>query len=307
MDAAPQGAAAAPFFDIHAHCVAVHGFSSTGRDAMCDPEQLLALYDRHGVSRGALLPMVNPEPMAFTQSVEDILKMAADHPDRFVPFCNIDPRAMGNGFRTPLGDILKFYRDKGCRGVGEVCTNLRFLDPRVQNLLKGAEDAGLPVTFHISPQEGRGYGLVDDTGLPQIEECLRRFPKLRLLGHSQTFWCEIAADPSPNDRVRYTDAPVAEEGAIPRLMRAYPNLYGDLSANSGAYAIMRDHAYGVAFLNEFQDRLMFGLDICEPGAPRALDPALPKYLRELLRSGEISQEVFDKVSHGNAIRLLGLG
>ena len=305
--AAPQASADAPFFDIHAHCVAVHGFSHTGRDAMCDPAQLLAHYDRLGVFGGALLPMVNPEAMAFVQSVEDILKMAADHPGRFVPFCNIDPRAMGNGFRSPLGDVLKFYRDKGCRGVGELCANLRFLDPRVQNLFKGAEEAGLPVTFHISPQEGRGYGLVDDAGLPQLEECLRRFPKLRFFGHSQTFWCEMAADPSPTDRARYASGPIAEEGAIPRLMRKYPNLYGDLSANSGANAIMRDRAYGIAFLNEFQDRLMFGLDICEPEAPRAFDPPLLKHLRELLAAGEISQAVFDKVARSNALRELGLG
>ncbi len=296
-----------PFFDIHAHCVAAHGFSVTGRDAMCVQEQLLAHYDRIGVFSGALLPMVNPETMAFVQSIEEILKMAAAHPDRFIPYCNIDPRAMGNNFRAPLGDVIKFYRDKGCRGVGELCANLRFLDPRVQNLFKGAEEAGLPVTFHLSPQEGRGYGLVDDVGLPQLEECLRRFPKLRFFGHSQGFWCEIAANPPPTDRDCYATGPIEEEGAIPRLMRKYPNLYGDLSANSGAYAIMRDRAFGIAFLNEFQDRLMFGLDICEPEAPRALNPALPTYLRELLREGAISQTVFDKIARGNAMRELGLG
>ncbi len=39
------------------------------------------------------------------------------------------------------------------------------------------------------------------------------------------------------------------------LLRKYPNLYADLSALSGANAILRDPEYGVKFLDEFQDRL----------------------------------------------------
>ena len=45
------------------------------------------------------------------------------------------------------------------------------------------------------------------------------------------------------------------------MMRAHPNLHGDLSAGSGHNALSRDPAFGVRFLNEFQDRLYFGTDI----------------------------------------------
>ncbi len=86
-------------------------------------------------------------------------------------------------------------------------------------------------------------------------------------------------------------------------MRKYPNLYGDLSANSGYNAISRDRAYGVKFLTEFQDRLMFGMDIC---APNAFVSPLPGYLKELRASGEISQTVFEKIAFGNAKRILGI-
>ena len=47
-------------------------------------------------------------------------------------------------------------------------------------------------------------------------------------------------------------------------MRRYPNLYGDLSAGSGFGAISRDPEFGYAFLEEFQDRLYFALDLCDP-------------------------------------------
>jgi hypothetical protein len=42
---------------------------------------------------------------------------------------------------------------------------------------------------------------------------------------------------------------------VPKLMRDYPNLYGDLSA-SGYYALVRDANYAAKFSTEFQDRYM---------------------------------------------------
>ena len=55
--------------------------------------------------------------------------------------------------------------------------------------------------------------------------------------------------------------PVKEGGRLVCLMRNYKNLYADLSANSGGCAIMRDEKFGLQFLEEFQDRLMFGTDM----------------------------------------------
>ena len=293
------------YIDVHGHCVEEHDFPIDGMDAHCDPEQLIALYEMHGVERGTILPNANPEGVSSVQSNEEVLRICKRY-DRFIPFCNVDPRALSNDWRAPLGDMFKYYRDKGCRGIGEVSPNLRFLDPRMQNLFKGAEEAGLPLTFHISPFEGYNYGLVDEPGLPELEVCLQRFPKLKFFGHSQAFWCEMGPYSDNETRFGYPTGKIEEEGALPRLMRKYPNLYGDLSANSGAMALIRDRAYGVKFLNEFQDRLMFGMDLCRPQDERSTKPLLPPYLRELRDSGEISETVFEKVARGNTIRLLGL-
>ena len=102
----------------------------------------------------------------------------------------------------------------------------------------------------------------------------------------------------------YPEGKIQEEGRVPELMRKYENLYGDLSAGSGCNALKRDREYAVKFLNEFQDRLFFGTDICQPTMP-TLRP-LATFLRDLLARGEISQTVFDKVARGNAVRVLGL-
>ena len=290
------------FIDIHVHTRRVPGPKRGGKQAYATPEQLIERYDELGVEKAVLLPGVSPECAYAPQSNEEVLEIARDFGGRFIPFCNVDPRAMTNSPHAPLGEILRFYKDRGARGLGEVCANLPFLDPRVQNLLRHLQEAELPVTFHVAAQLGGTYGLYDEAGLPQLERCLAAFPKLKFFGHSQPFWAEIGRLEKPGNRYGYPKYPIAEEGAVPKLMRQYPNLYGDLSAGSGHNALARDPAYAVKFLTEFQDRLLFGTDICAPDTPTPL----VDLLLELRDSGRISQEVFHKVARDNAVRLLDL-
>lgn len=289
------------FIDIHVHFRSIPGFSRGGKPAYATPEQLIERYDKLGIEKAVVLPGVSPECSYVPQSNEEVIRVARET-GRFIPFCNIDPRALANSSQAPLGDILRYYRDQGCKGIGEVTANLAFLDPKVQNLFKHVEEVGLPLTFHIAARFGRIYGLYDDPGLPQLEESLKRFPKLKFFGHSQTFWAEMAALKNEFDRFGYPNYPVEEEGVVPKLMRKYPNLYGDLSAGSGCNALKRDRAYGVKFLNEFQDRLFFGTDICAPDTPTPL----VDYLLELRNSGDISETVFRKVARENVVRVLEL-
>ena len=293
------------FIDIHVHTKQIPGPPRVTGDNMtyATPEELLAGYDEVGVERACVLPEVNPECSFALQSNEEILDLAAKN-RRFIPFCNVDPRAMTNSIRSPFAWIFGYYRDKGCKGIGEVSANLSMLDPLVQAMFQGAETAGLPVTFHLSPYVGCDYGLVVGPGLPELETTLQRFPKLKLFAHSQTFWAEMGADPTLAERLGYPKGKIRKEGRVPQLMRKYENLYGDLSAGSGCNALTRDREYAVRFLNEFQDRLFFGTDICQPTMP-SLRP-LAAFLLELLKTGEISRTVFDKVARGNAIRILGL-
>ncbi len=293
------------FIDIHGH-VGKHLGPPRGRaQAFATPGQLLAIYDHLQVERGVILPMINVECHYQTQSNEEAIEIAAAHPGRFIPFCNIDPRALTNSVDAPLGDLLRYYKDKGCKGIGEICANLPFLHPLVQNLFRHAQETGLPLTFHIATRFDHDYGLYDDPGLPQLEMSLRRFPKLLFFGHSQPFWAEIAALETPGSRCGYPRGPVREEGVLPKLMRRYGNLHGDLSAGSGCNALMRDPEYAVRFLTEFQDRLFFGMDICEPPAPDAPN-RLADFLQDLRAKDAISETVFRKVARENAVRVLGL-
>ena len=294
--------------DIHAHAYRkrppVYSFST--------PEQVIERYDAAGIEKGALLPVVSPE-IYLPQANEDILDMVEQYPDRFFAFCNIDPRAITNSAHAPLGDLLRYYQDQGCKGLGEVMPNLPVMDPMVQNLFQHAQEVGLPVTFDGSDQLTGDFGLYDDPGLPQLEHTLQRFPDLIMLGHGPVFWTEIARLETPGERSfvfrpdsgqvgRHPSGPIREEGVIPKLLRLYPNLYGDLSDPSPWNALARDPEYGPRFLDEFQDRLLFGTDICFPDMPFPM----VDLLLDWRDTGKISAEVFRKIARENAVKLFQL-
>ena len=69
-------------------------------------------------------------------------------------------------------------------------------DPMIQEIFAAAETLSLPVLFHMSPEVGYEYGIVDDAGLPLLEESLKKYPNLKFIGHSQPFWHEISGDAS---------------------------------------------------------------------------------------------------------------
>ena len=289
------------FIDIHGHAYKNLTYPWNGK-YWVTPGKLVEFYDRHQIERGVLMPMIGPE-FYLPQSNEEILEAAEQYPGRFIPFCNVHPRALANDPNTPLENLMLHYRKLGCKGVGEVTYNMSFFDPFMQNFFRAVEKSGLPMTFHLAHRLGGSYGIYDEPGLPGLAETLERFPRLRMFGHSQTFWAEISELELVSDRMGYPTGKV-REGAVPKLLRRYPNLFGDLSAGSGANALMRDPDYAVSFLNEFQDRLCFGMDVCLELTDE--NAKLAYFLIKLRDEGKISDAVFRKVARENAVRILGL-
>jgi len=87
---------------------------------------------------------------------------------------------------------------------------------------------------------------------------------------------------------------------VPTLFRRYGNLYGELS--DAAQPLRRDPEYGARILTEFQDRLLFGTDLCGVGQPFSTRDLLLEWRQE----GRISEEVFAKIARENATRLFHL-
>ncbi|MDD2710533.1 MAG: hypothetical protein PHV34_21345 [Verrucomicrobiae bacterium] len=254
------------FIDMHVHTRLFPGPERLHGGTYATPEQLMDMLKPHGVKRAVIMPGVNPECCYIPQGNGEAEAIVAKYPDFFITFMNIDPRMISNSPDADLGHLMRYWKARGCKGIGEVEATLPFDDPRMENLFRHAEINELPLTFHIAPKPIGYYGIVDSLGLPGLEGALKKFPKLIFLGHSQPFWAEISGDLTEEIRNTYPKGKVAPGGAVVRLMRQYPNLYGDLSpaAGSGYNAISRDPAFGHKFLEEFQDRLVFATDICDP-------------------------------------------
>ena len=287
--------------DIHVH-TSPSKWIAYGGYAFATPEELIEMYDNLGVEMGILLPVSN-SAMVTSSNYENYL-IAEKYPDRFVWFCSFCPMQYDNSKDTDFTLFLEECKKHGAKGIGEITANLPITDPRTFNLFKHVEKAGLPLTFHIGDL-GNDYGLVDDIGLPGLEKALQTFPNLKFLGHSQQFWAEISKVENDAQRHGQPKGKVTE-GRVAELMRKYPNLLGDLSAGSGYNAITRDVEYGYKFLEEFQDRLFYGTDICATSNVQYDFLKLAKFLDDAVLNGKISYDAYYKISRGNAIKLLGL-
>jgi hypothetical protein len=267
------------------------------------PERLVEKMDESGIDKAVVMCSVSPEWRYTMTMPEETLDICAAHPDRLIPFCNVDPRYLTDTADSDFRPMLEAYQEMGAKGVGEYIPNLPFDDPRNLCVFKAVEEVGLPLTFHIAPRIGGCYGCFDEAGLPRLERVLRQFPRLTFLGHSQPFWAEISTNViRDGHRVGYPEGPVSP-GRLVELCRKYPNLHGDLSARSGFNAISRDPDFGDRFMEEFQDRLCWGTDIAND--PQDL-PIVP-YFQRLKAEARISPEAWEKIAWRNADRLLGLG
>ncbi len=293
--------------DCHAH---VYAHPKIIRENVPTPflsaEEQIAVMDAKGVDKAVILPLSNAEGPTEHQSIGEVLWICEQYPGRFIPFCNIDPRLPRRPDRITAGDFVFFleqYRELGSKGLGEVTARVPFDDPSLWALFEACETVGFPVTFHTITPETDSYGILDDIGLPKFEKTLRRFPNLTFFGHSPGFWSEISADPSPEEKNQYPKTPVKPGGRLPELMRRYPRLYGDLSAGSGLNALTRDPAHAYEFIDEFQDRLLLGLDYCSVRN----DMQHIEWLTVARDEGHISAETLEKILWRNLDGVLRLG
>ena len=291
--------------DIHEHAIPRRGFMDPNMrgETVTTASELVAFMDRDGIDKMCVLPLSSPETFAFVQSNEEAFAACDQYPDRFIKFCHVDPRLERNCLDYDFTPILEYYKSQGAKALGELTCNLWWDDARVRNLLRDCETAGLPVTFHITTHEFNTYGLITERRLLGLERTLQRFPDLQLLGHSAAFWSEVGPVPEA-ERNGYPTGKVEDGGALPELMRKCGNLWGDLSAGSGFNAIRRDPEWGYAFIEEFQDRLLMGLDLCNPGNFER--DHLTGYLRAAVEDGKISRQAFEKLMGLNAVKLLKL-
>ena len=278
--------------DMHLHMLPV-----PGDGPVADVETMLPVLDSLGIEKGVLMSGgESPDRLGCNAGNRAICRK---YPDRFAWMCNLDPVEPETVY-----DRLCLYRDQGAVGIGELMINRPLDDPFLLAVFDAAQRLSLPVTFHMSPEVGYNYGVVDAPGLPLLEKTLQTFPGVKFLGHSQVFWIEISGDAptDPKGRNSWGNGPVMPGGRVPELFAQYPNLYGDLSANSAGKAIMRDEAFGLAFLETFADRLFFATDMLNEKTRYPL----ADWLKEKAALGQLRRETCEKILYKNAQDHFGL-
>ncbi len=266
---------------IHRH---PHASRRVSRRPQRHRQGLLDWMDQHDVERAVILPLVSPEAAPVLepmQTSEAAIEAAAAHPDRLIAFCCLDPRVTTTnparyghvGGVDGIIEILKRYKDAGARGLGEHKVGLPFDHPQMMQLYQACDRLELPILFHLDDLRG-----IDTPGLPRLENVLKAFPKLPLIGHACGFWSSISGDATGSDFGRYPTPPrpITPGGALDRLMDAYPNLYGDISEPGGAIALTRDPVFAREFVLRRADRLLFGSDYL---APEQQMPSLKSWRR----------------------------
>jgi uncharacterized protein len=209
-------------------------------------------------------------------------------------------------------DAIQTLRDaarNGAIGFGEMKSRVAADGPEMKKVYELSAELGIPVLLHF--QDGP-QGETYNEGIQRFGAILKAYPKTTFIGHANSFWANISTD-APSE-IAYPKGPVKRGGVTDRFLSDFPNLYGDLSANSGRNALARDPEFTADFLRRHQDKLMFGSDCpCTDGAGAGQVSREPLIAgkcvaRETLTALKqmTSPEVFRKITWTNGTRLLNI-
>jgi predicted TIM-barrel fold metal-dependent hydrolase len=248
------------FIDAHHHL---------GRDFLTSKDKftlapMIDWMDRNSVSQTVVHALIQyPEKYFPSQSEnfssDEIFEKFAATNGRVLPFCVVHPYAYNS--TKEIVKVLKRFKEKGAIGFGELkpkdaqgkSMSFALDDQRMVRIYEACAEVDFPVLFHIDSSF-----VVDVPGLPALEGMLKKFPEVNFIGHANGWWNSISGDVKNFEG--YPEGKITPGGAAVRLLEKYPNMYADLSANSGLNAITRDMEFGKQFLIDFSDKLLFGTD-----------------------------------------------
>lgn len=226
---------AAPVIDIHLHW---------RHDLRLSRDANLTHMDGCGVSRAVLLTR--------SQAADAAAALVEKYPQQFIWSVSAD-------ITKPEAEILFTQAvRRGARAFGELKFHVAADGPELRRAYALAAELDVPVLVHFQevdhfPGEGKW-----SAGFKNFAAVLKAFPKTKFVGHADAFWANISAD--YQEDIDYPTGPVQPGGVTDRLLSDFPNLYGDLSANSGNNGLSRDPEFTHGFLLRHQNKLLFGSD-----------------------------------------------
>jgi uncharacterized protein len=230
-------------------------------------------------------------------------------PGRFTWFCSADPS-------TPEGvEALTASVKSGAGGLGEMKYHLATDGPEFRRVYALAAELRVPILIHFQEVDHfEMEGAWSPGFASSFERMLKAFPRTTFIGHADAFWANVSAD--YHNEAAYPSGSIVRGGITDKLLGDYPNLYGDLSANSGNNMLARDPSFTGDFLRRHQNKLLFGSDCgCtdghgggvsqgnNPGAARLAGKCVARETLTVLKRFT-SPEIFRKITWDNAHSLL---
>jgi predicted TIM-barrel fold metal-dependent hydrolase len=228
-------------------------------------------------------------------------------PGCFVRSVGIDPALPDSN------QILRGALKNGAVSIGELKFHLALDSPEMRRVYELAADLDVPVMMHIQIFPHFAGELPYNTGYTQFDKMLRAYPRTNFIGHGDLFWAHIGAG-VPADR-GYPDGPIKKGGLTDRWLSDFPNLYADMSANSGNNALSRDTDFSRGFIARHNNKLIFGSDCScsdgkgsgvsqnnNPEASRLAGKCVARATLSLLQ-GLTSPEIFRTITWENGIKL----
>ena len=227
-----------------------------------NPESNFEHIEGCGADRAVLLTSVQQEDRANA--------LVQKYPGRFVRSASI------NVARPDAVDVLTRAVKDGAIMLGELKDHVAADGPELRRMYDLAAELDVPVLVHFQDVPHYSAEGTFASGFKRFEAILKAYPRTKFVGHADEFWANISANYTGD--AAYPTGPIKPGGISDRWLSDHPNLYSDLSANSGNNALSRSPEFTADFLKRHQDKLIFGsdcncLDGNGKGQPSANDPA----------------------------------
>lgn len=255
--------------------------------------------------------MSNAVVLARANSADQIGALKSKYPGRFLGWF-----ASADLTKPEAEEFLRIAVRAGAIGLGELKSHVAADGPELKRMYALAAELRIPVLVHFqevphTPTEGTFA-----TGFKEFEVVLKSYPNTRFIGHADAFWANVSADYA--NESAYPTGRIKRGGITDKWLGDYPNLFADLSANSGNNALSRDPEFTQDFLRRHEDKLIFGSDCgCtdgkgggvsqagNPSASRLAGKCVARETLSLLRK-TLSTDAFHKLAWGNAHRVYRL-
>ena len=267
-----------------------------------DPDACLTHMKGCGVTNAVLLTRASDEDKAKEEMTR--------RPRVFARSVSTDPAQAG------ADEVIRKAIRDGAVSVGELKYHLALNSPEMVRVYAVCADLQVPVMMHIQNFPHFPGELPYNTGYPEFDKVLRAHPQTKFIGHGDLFWAHISAD-VPADR-GYPSGPIKPGGLTDKFLSDYPNLYADMSANSGNNALSRDLDFSRDFIVRHRTKLIFGSDCAcadgkgggisqgnNPEASRLAGKCVARETLGLLK-GVTSPEIFRQITWENGLKIFKL-